>query len=103
MLDSLRKDLEVDHLAGLLLQEGVATFVKSAFAKPLSGESLKTKTEKYAIPSNVDCLTTHKVNEAVWTKLSTDSRAGHLERDREDKHWIHRLAMVVPKGLNLMD
>ena len=25
------------------------------------------------------------------------------ERDRKEKRWIHGLATVVPKGLNLMD
>ena len=38
-----------------------------------------------------------------FIKSPSDSRAGHLERDREEKRWIHRLATVVPKGLNLMD
>ena len=31
------------------------------------------------------------------------SKAGQIERDREEKRWIHPLATVVPKGLNLMD
>ena len=38
-----------------------------------------------------------------FIKNPSNSRAGQLERDREEKHWIHRLATVVPKGLNLMD
>ena len=33
----------------------------------------------------------------------SNSRAGQMERDREEKRWIHHLARVVPKGLNLMD
>ena len=32
-----------------------------------------------------------------------DSRSGQIERDREERRWIHRLASVVPQGLNLMD
>ena len=32
-----------------------------------------------------------------------NSKARQSERDREEKRWIHRLAMVVSKGLNLMD
>ena len=35
--------------------------------------------------------------------LTGTTKAGQLERDREEKGWIHRLASVVPKGLNLMD
>ena len=32
-----------------------------------------------------------------------DSRFGQIEWDREERRWIHRLASVVPQGLNLMD
>ena len=38
-----------------------------------------------------------------FIKNPADSGAGQLERDREEKRWIHRLASVVPMGLNLMD
>ena len=38
-----------------------------------------------------------------FIKNPANSRSGQLERDREEKRWIHRLAKVVPKGLNLMD
>ena len=38
-----------------------------------------------------------------FIKNPANSRAGQIERDREEKRWIHRLATVVPKGLNLMD
>ena len=32
-----------------------------------------------------------------------DTKAGQTERDMEEKRWIHRLASVVPRGLNLLD
>ena len=32
-----------------------------------------------------------------------DTRSGQSERDKEEKHWIHRLSIVVPRGLNLLD
>ena len=38
-----------------------------------------------------------------FIKNPSNSKAGQLERDREEKRWVHRLATVVPKGLNLMD
>ena len=38
-----------------------------------------------------------------FIKNPANSKAGQFERDREEKRWIHRLATVVPKGLNLMD
>ena len=38
-----------------------------------------------------------------FIKNPSNSKAGQLERDREEKRWIHRLATVVPKGLNTMD
>ena len=38
-----------------------------------------------------------------FIKNPSNSKAGQVERDREEKHWIHRMASVVPKGLNLMD
>ena len=38
-----------------------------------------------------------------FIKNPSSSRAGQLERDREEKRWIHRLATSVPQGLNLMD
>ena len=38
-----------------------------------------------------------------FVKSPANSKAGQMERDREEKRWIHRLATVVPKGLNLMD
>ena len=38
-----------------------------------------------------------------FIKNPANSKVGQIERDREEKRWIHRLATVVPKGLNLMD
>ena len=38
-----------------------------------------------------------------FIKNPANSRSGQVERDREEKRWIHRLATGVPKGLNLMD
>ena len=38
-----------------------------------------------------------------FIKNPSNSKDGQYERDREVKRWIHRLATVVPKGLNLMD
>ena len=38
-----------------------------------------------------------------FIKSPSNSKDGQFERDREEKRWIHRLATVVPKGLNLMD
>ena len=32
-----------------------------------------------------------------------NSRASQDLRDIEEKRWIHRLASVVPRGLNLLD
>ena len=32
---------------------------------------------------------------------STDSQTWQLECDKEERRWIHHLAMIVPKGLNL--
>ena len=32
-----------------------------------------------------------------------DSNMSQGERDLEEKRWMHRLASIVPKGLNLMD
>ena len=37
-----------------------------------------------------------------FIKNPANSKAGQFERDGEVKRWIHRLATVVPKGLNLM-
>ena len=38
-----------------------------------------------------------------FMRSRADSRSGQIERDREESRWIHRLATVVPQGLNLMD
>ena len=51
-------------------------------------------------PAGYDGL---RISILSFIKNPAHSRAGQLERDREEKRWIHRLATVVPKGLNLMD
>ena len=38
-----------------------------------------------------------------FIKNPSNSKAGQIGRDREEKRWIHGLATVVPKGLNLID
>ena len=38
-----------------------------------------------------------------FMRSQADSRSGQIEHDREERRWIHRLAMVVPQGLNLME
>ena len=32
-----------------------------------------------------------------------DTKSAQIERDMEEKRWIHRLSSVVPRGLNLLD
>ena len=44
-----------------------------------------------------------KISVLQFMRSPADSRSGEIERDREDCRWIHRLATVVPQGLNLMD
>ena len=53
-----------------------------------------------SLPAGFDGI---RISILSFIKSPSNSKAGQLERDREEKRWIHRLATVVPKGLNLMD
>ena len=78
VLSSLMRTLESDSSVGTPLQEPVAKFVNAAFKKPLNKEEVKAKKLKYVTDSNMEELTTPKVNSAIWNKLPT----GVKNRDR---------------------
>ena len=50
-------------------------------------------------PAGFDSL---EISILSFIKSPSNSKAGQVERDREEKRWIHSLATVVPKGLNLI-
>ena len=51
-------------------------------------------------PAHFDGL---EISVLQFMRSPSNSKSGRIERDREERRWIHRLAAVVPQGLNLMD
>ena len=45
----------------------------------------------------------YEISVLQFMRSPADSQSGQIERDIEERRWIHRLATVVPQGLNLMD
>ena len=51
-------------------------------------------------PAKFDGLS---ISVLCFIRSPPDTKSGQVERDMEEKCWIHHLSSVVPRGLNLLD
>ena len=78
VLTSKGKEIELDDSVGPPLQDPVADFISKSCGKKWKQKELEKKKAAYPKPSNAECLSTPKINEAVFAKLGTQAK----NRDR---------------------
>ena len=74
VLDEATNALDCDDTVGPPVKEYVATFVKKAFEKPITGDTLRKYKDKFPTPSNIDCLDVPILNEPIYLKLSSTAK-----------------------------
>ena len=102
ILSVLAEELDADNSTGPPLAEETLKFFKKCFEKPLTGEELKEKISMCHCPSNVDFLSTPRVNEVIWTKVPTAVKTRDKAQQKNHQTFLTSLSGVVT-AINMLE
>ena len=91
----LDEELKDTDDVGPQVNPKIAQLVNTRLTKPLTGDKLKTKTEKYKRPENVEYLTETKVNPAIWADMRSETRMRDMKLKKVQSYLIKGLQAVT--------